>query len=73
MGLRGGFVEMVKKEIIITKPIQGYFYDIEHNLNCYPLIWTSDRKYHGLGFNDKNNCYICNMEGFTGKIILIGD
>ena len=61
------------KAIIIKKPLEDYFYNIKHNMNCYPLIWTSDKKYHGVSFYDKNNCVLCNMEGFTGKIILTKD
>lgn len=63
----------MSKEIVITEPLQNYFYHIKHNMNCYPLIWASDRKYHGLWFIDKNHCYLCDMEGFTGKLILMKD
>ena len=63
----------MSKEIVITEPLQDFFYDIEHNMNCYPLVWTNDNKYHAVNYDDKNNCYITRMEGFTGKILLIED
>jgi len=63
----------MNKEIIIKEPLQDFFYYIEHNMNCYPFVWTSDKKYHAVNYDDKNNCYITRMEGFTGKIILVED
>lgn len=59
------------KEIIIKEPLQDFFYHIEHNLNCYPLVWTSDNEYHGVNFDDNNHLYLSRMKGFTGKIILV--
>ena len=61
------------KEIIVTEPIQEYFYDITHNMNCYPIVLASDNKDTAVSFDDKNNCYITNMKGFTGMIILVED
>lgn len=61
------------KEIIIKEPLQDFFYDIEHNMNCYPFVWASDNKYHGSNYDDENHLYLSNMKGFTGKIILVED
>ena len=60
-------------EINIKEPIQDYFYHIEHNMNCYPLVWTSEIKDRGVNYDDKNHLYLARMKGFTGKIILVED
>lgn len=59
------------KEIIIKEPLQDFFYDIEHNMNCYPFVWVSDKKYRGVNYDDENHLYLSHMKGFTGKIILV--
>ena len=58
-------------EIEVKEPCGDDFYDIEHKLNCYPLVWTSDNEYHGVNFDDNNHLYLSHMKGFTGKIILV--
>jgi len=60
-------------EINIKEPIQDYFYHIEHNMNCYPFVWTSEIKDRGVNYDDKNHLYLARMKGFTGKIILVED
>ena len=59
--------------IIIKEPIQDYFYNIEHNMNCYPFVWTSDIKDRGVNYDDENHLYLARMKGFTGKIVLVED
>ena len=61
------------KEIIIKEPLQENFYHIEHNMNCYPFVWTSEIKDRGVNYDDKNHLYLARMKGFTGKIILVED
>jgi hypothetical protein len=59
------------KEIIIKEPLQENFYHMEHNMNCYPIVHTSDKKDHGVNYDDKNHLYLARMKGFTGKIVLV--
>ena len=61
------------KKINIKEPLQENFYHIEHNMNCYPFVWVSDKKDRGVNYDDENHLYLARMKGFTGKIILVED
>ena len=65
--------EIIIKEIIIKEPLQENFYHIEHNMNCYPFVWTSEIKDRGVNYDDESHLYLARMKGFTGKIILVED
>ena len=58
-------------EIEVKEPWKDDFYDIDHNMNCYPIVYTSDKKYHEVNFDNKSHLYLSHMKRFSGKIILV--